>query len=183
MSGAGSQRRAEFFSGRACAHAALGALGGPDRAIGAGPAGEPLWPPGVVGTIAHGGDWCGAAVTTAGLARGLGLDIERLQPLSPEVQDLVLTARELNDGPASHPLSDKRALIAFSCKEAVYKCVFPLTGRTLDFHDVAVEVDLESGAYRAELVDGHGPGDPDTRRFEGRFRVVDGHVLTTLCLT
>ena len=50
---AGPRRRAEFTAGRACARAALAALGLPAAPVLAGRAGEPRWPAGVTGSITH----------------------------------------------------------------------------------------------------------------------------------
>ena len=47
------KRRREFMTGRACAREALAGLGFPDSPVGSGTKGEPLWPPGVVGSITH----------------------------------------------------------------------------------------------------------------------------------
>jgi 4'-phosphopantetheinyl transferase EntD len=47
------KRRREFSTARACARDALVELGEPPQAIPTGPKGEPLWPPGVVGSITH----------------------------------------------------------------------------------------------------------------------------------
>ncbi|MDQ6910424.1 MAG: hypothetical protein M3Z84_06530 [Actinomycetota bacterium] len=74
--GAAPQRRREFLGGRACAHAALSAIGRDDGPTAVGARHEPTWPPGVVGSISHGGEWAGAVVALDVDAIGLGLDIE-----------------------------------------------------------------------------------------------------------
>src|SRR5688572_18568678 len=48
------KRRAEYLAGRHAAGHALSALGLPAR-VGRSPNGLPLWPPGAVGSITHGG--------------------------------------------------------------------------------------------------------------------------------
>ncbi len=179
MSGASSRRRVEFFAGRACAHAAVRALGQPDAPIGVGHHREPLWPASVVGSIAHGGRWGGAVAAPAHAAQGLGVDIEPLQPLPPDVERLVLMTEELRRLPTSSPLA---RIIAFSAKECVYKCLFPLTGWALEFHDVSVEVDLTGSAYRASLSHRWRRLRPDLGHLDGGFRVRDGHVFTLVCL-
>jgi len=181
MVGAGHGRRTEFFGGRACAHAAVRALGGADAPIGVGPGRQPLWPPGVVGSIAHGGTWCGAVAAGAADVSGLGLDIEPVRPLPPDVEGLVLTSGERRSMGASGPLAGSAATFAFSAKECVYKSLFPSTGWPLEFHHVIVEVDLARLEYRARLADRYLRQRPDLEGLGGRFAVWAGHVFT-ICL-
>ena len=51
--GAGRSRRQEFTAARTCARQALRELGLPETAILRGEHREPLWPPGIVGSITH----------------------------------------------------------------------------------------------------------------------------------
>lgn len=178
------RRRREFLCGRACAHAALRAIGLDRGPIAVGRGRQPEWPAGAVGSISHAGDWSGAVVARAADAWGLGFDIEVLDPpLTPDVERLVLTPAEREVGPRDHPLGAHRSKIAYSVKESVYKCLFPSTGWRLSFEDVEVEVDLGASCARA--------------RVDGRFRlpaadlsslavgvvVADGYLFTGLCVT
>src|SRR5258708_8108427 len=56
------KRRREFTAGRNCARRALAQLGYPDFALLAGSHGQPLWPPGIAGSITHCDDYCAVAV-------------------------------------------------------------------------------------------------------------------------
>ncbi len=166
VAGAGSRRRQEFLTGRACAHAALAALGRDEGPIAVGLHRQPSWPPGVVGSIAHSGDRAGAVVARAEDVRAVGFDLEPLDPpLTPEVERLLGVSRDPTDRYASK--------VAFSAKECVYKCLFPATGRPLDFGDVAVELDVAAGRFTAWVAEAS---------FRGRFVVDDGYVFTGLCL-
>jgi 4'-phosphopantetheinyl transferase EntD len=183
MVAAGDRRRTEFFGGRACAHAAVRALGATDAPIGVGSGRQPLWPPGVVGSIAHGGSWCGAVAARAVDARGLGLDVEPVQPLPTEVERLVLTSEERRWMPASDSPAGFAAMVTFSAKECVYKSLFPTTGWALDFHDITVELDLARFEYRARLSDRFPCHGPSLEDLGGRFGVWGGHVFTVMCLS
>jgi 4'-phosphopantetheinyl transferase EntD len=98
--------------------------------------GAPIWPAGVVGSMAHDDR---IAVATVGLRRDLdavGIDIEPLTPLPTEMLELIATPQErraIADNPSG-------AKLLFAIKEAVYKAVYPLDHEFLDFHDI--EVDL-----------------------------------------
>lgn len=176
-------RRRQFLAGRACAHAALRAIDADDMPVGKGSAGEPLWPPGVVGSISHTGDLAAAVVARDEDAWGLGLDIEPLEPpLRPGVERLIRTRAELSQAGAPHDLADYTGKIAFCAKECVYKCLFPATRWLLDFQDVTVDVDLHASRYRAVVDDRFRFGGLPLRPLEGRFEVVEGYLLAGLCV-
>lgn len=166
-------RRHEFTVGRACAHAALARLGRDGDVIAVGPRRQPLWPPGVVGSIAHGGDWAGAIVALATDASGLGLDIEPLDPpLPPEVVALVVSATETARLPLDHSIAAHAPKLVFMAKECVYKALFPSTGRELEFADVEVDLDLDGRRWDAVVAGRSG------QALSGRFEVTDGHLFT-----
>src|SRR5215469_16812348 len=62
------KRRAEFATGRACAHAALDAWGAPDAPLLPGPDRAPLWPDGFVGSISHARGACAAVAAPRAVA-------------------------------------------------------------------------------------------------------------------
>lgn len=141
------ERRRASGAARIAARSALGELG----ADGAAPlprlaSGAPLWPGGIVGSLAHDDDFALAAAARRGRLVGLGVDIEPAEPLPEDVVDLVLSRDELRqtrgDGVAQR--------LVFVAKEAVYKAIHPLDGTPLDFPDI--EINLGKGA--AVLRDG-----------------------------
>lgn len=171
-------RRREFLWGRACARAALGALGVAPVPIGVGPRRQPLWPAGVVGSIAHGGGWAVAAVASEVDALGVGIDVEPLEPpLEPAVEALVHGGHE-RAAFAAGP--EGLAKVAFCAKECVYKCVYPWTGRAPGFRDATVEVDAGAGAFTAALAGPPGPGVGPAAPLRGRYLVVEGLVVAAV---
>jgi len=181
VAGAASARRQEFLCGRACAHAALAAIGLDTGPIGVGPGRQPLWPAGTVGSISHAGDWSGAVVARAEDAWAIGFDIEVVDPpLAPGVERLVLTAQERPSGPLDHPLGRHRSKIAFSAKESVYKCLFPRTGWRLGFSDVTVDVDLEASRCTARVVDAFRLDGVDLSALEIGLVIAHGYLFTGL---
>ncbi len=168
VAGAVAKRRREFLSGRLSAHRALRALGLDDGPILVGPRREPLWPAGAVGSIAHAGNWSVAVAARAGDARSLGVDLEMLEPpLEPAVDRLVRTPAERR----RHPGAGK---VVFSVKETVYKALFPMTREALEFEDVDVALDLETGAFAAEV---------GARTVNGRFALAGDYVVCGVCLS
>jgi 4'-phosphopantetheinyl transferase N-terminal domain len=76
VSKAVGSRRWEFTTARTCARTALGGLGLSVVAIPAGPRGEPLWPPGVVGSITHCEGYRACAVARMDDLMSIGIDAE-----------------------------------------------------------------------------------------------------------
>jgi 4'-phosphopantetheinyl transferase EntD len=147
------RKQVEFALGRAAAHFALKQIClenlGP---VLRGPAGEPLWSDGVVGSISH----CyprGVAVVVNGSNRFvIGLDLEAMEGMQEtDISHLVCHAAELDW--VRQGLSQERLAMIFSAKEAAYKAFYPLCRRYIDFKEV-------------ELT-----WFPDQERFQGKFLV------------
>jgi 4'-phosphopantetheinyl transferase EntD len=69
---------------------------------------------------------------------------------------------------------DALGVLFFSAKEAYYKCQFAVTGSTLGFHDVELEIDLPGGRFVANLLS---PGFPArVERLGGRFQCGAGRI-------
>jgi 4'-phosphopantetheinyl transferase EntD len=175
-------RRREFATGRACARSALAALGLPPRAIPVGPKGEPLWPPGIVGSITHCVGYRACAAARRSDVAAIGIDAEPNRPLRERVLgavaregEIALVRRLIDDDP-----SVRWDRLVFSAKEAAYKAWFPLTGRRLGFEGAEVSIDPCAGTFSVEL-----PGcerrsgeDEEPLGLEGRWTIDEGLILT-----
>jgi 4'-phosphopantetheinyl transferase EntD len=168
--GAVAARRREFAQGRLCARQALARLGirnfpllmGSDRA--------PIWPAGVIGSLSHCGGYCAAAVARKGSILGLGLDVETVEPLDPEL--LALVCADIERAWLAASAGDAQgglAKLIFSAKESVFKCVYPLTGVFLDFQDCAIRLDERLGAFTATLRNSSLSQSWNGRQLAGRF--------------
>jgi 4'-phosphopantetheinyl transferase EntD len=178
------KRRREFVAGRRCARRALADLGITDFPLLAGPDRAPLWPGAVVGSITHtevgAGGYCGVAVAHRRLVAGLGVDAEPRQPLSPELWPRVLDAEE---GRAALAAAEPGvwARLIFSAKEAVYKAIYPLCRRFLDFPDVHIQVLPRYGHFLAEFV-GAARSIAPAGSLVGRFLADDELLIATVLL-
>jgi 4'-phosphopantetheinyl transferase EntD len=136
--GFGAKRRADFATGRYCLRQCTGLLNYKDSVL-IGPRGMPLLPPGIVGSISHSPKLCGAIAGAMDQFRSVGLDIESLGRVLPEMWSLLFTEGELD---YLNSIAVERqmelATIFFSLKEAFYKLQFPLSGLFLDFPDVEI---------------------------------------------
>ena len=140
------RRRAHFSAGRACAHAALAAIGRDVEALLRTVDGAPLWPDAVVGSISHCPEAAVAIVADAGHWRALGIDVETDRTLPDDAAEYVLAAPE-RERFAQLPGGMARwSLPAFAAKECVHKCVHPLAGAFLEFGEVAIHFALDGEA-------------------------------------
>jgi 4'-phosphopantetheinyl transferase EntD len=137
------KRLSDFSTGRYCATKALEQLGIHDAIIPIGKDREPIWPDGIVGSISHCDSLTGAIVAKKSDHISLGLDIEEIGRVTPDLWDLVFTEKEKA---FLTGISEKEKRIQstaiFSIKEAFYKFQFPLTKFFLDFLDVEVALPL-----------------------------------------
>jgi 4'-phosphopantetheinyl transferase EntD len=172
-------RRHEFAHGRACARRALRRLGVSPGPIPVQPDRAPAWPTGVVGSIAHTAGLVCAVVGRSQAVAGVGVDIEsRDRPMREKLERFIRTpAERVHQQSLSADLDPLR--LVFSAKEAVHKCVAPLSGVTLGFHDVELDFDVASGSFRARLVKPRDRALPDFETLLGRFAVTHRFVITT----
>ncbi|MBV9241951.1 MAG: 4'-phosphopantetheinyl transferase superfamily protein, partial [Acidobacteria bacterium] len=119
---------------RIVARQLLKGLGQPECALPRGSGGAPIWPAGVVGSLAHDTRVAVAAVGRRDDVGAIGIDVEPAESLPPGLLELVATPQErlrINDDPY-------QGRLLFVAKEAVYKAVYPLDHRFLDHHDVEI---------------------------------------------
>lgn len=131
------RRRLEFSAGRTCARRALARLGIRPGPIPRGAGREPVWPPDVTGSITHDRDVCVVVVARTGNVRSLGIDLEAGDRLPENLIPEICTQRELERfDRLSPPSACGWPKILFSAKEAVFKCLYPLTRSMFEFHAV-----------------------------------------------
>lgn len=182
------KRQREFTAGRNCARRALEQLGwSPAPSILVGSRREPLFPPGVTGSITHTHDYCAAAVLplSAQGVLALGIDAEVNEPLEEGVARLVLLPAERRAAGTGEPGGLCADKLVFSIKEAFYKAFFQVAGQYLDFLDACVDVAPAAGTFSLRVLRTDVPPYFQGRAFGGRFghdaaRVYSAVVLTAL---
>lgn len=185
IASAAPRRRAEFATTRSCAREALAALGVGPVAVPTGPGREPVWPVGIVGALTHCDGYRAAALARDTDVLAVGVDAEPHAPLSDGVERLIASSDEIVmlDGLAGTYPDVSWRRVFFSAKESVYKAWYPLTKRWLDFADCALTL-RPNGTFTGRLlVPGPVVGDASVWAFDGRWRVIDGLVLTAVALT
>ncbi len=135
------QRVKHFSTGRLCAKKALESLNITDVEILMNEDKAPVWPEGVVGSISHSKSMAGAVVAFANKVSSIGLDIETIGGVNPDMWDMLFLASE--QAFLQQFTGDKLTFyttLLFSGKEAFYKFQHPLTKTFLDFTDVAMNL-------------------------------------------
>lgn len=133
------ERIQHFNTGRYCARQALNNLNIFHVSIRKGPDGEPVWPAGIVGSISHSKHLAGAVVARADKLLSIGMDIETIGDITPQIWDTVFVETEQQF--LKNFKGDDLALystLLFSGKESFYKLQHPLTKTFLDFTDVEI---------------------------------------------
>lgn len=134
------KRLKDFSTGRYCARKALAAIGNDNAEILVGNDKQPIWPKGYVGSISHSGKLVGAVTAKASSVKSIGLDIETIGKIKPEMWRLLYTESEVEflNSFTGEELAYYTTLL-FSFKEAFYKLQHPLTNTFLNFTDVEVK--------------------------------------------
>lgn len=179
------KRQREFTTARACAREALARLGQPPRPILSGPKGEPLWPPGIVGSITHCDGYRACAVAPASEWMTIGIDAEPDLPLPDGLladialpEERVLLRDLAQRAPGTH--WDR---LLFCIKESIYKAWFPLAERWLGFEDAVVAIDWERQGFAARvLVPGPVIDGRELRSFHGGWLAADGLLMAAIAL-
>jgi 4'-phosphopantetheinyl transferase EntD len=101
---------------RVAARELMPCFGYAPRAIPKSAAGPPVWPEGIVGSLAHDNEVAVAAMAAKSDFLSVGVDVEPAEPLEPGLLEIVATTAE-REGAAEDRL---RGRLLFSIKEAVY---------------------------------------------------------------
>jgi 4'-phosphopantetheinyl transferase EntD len=128
---------------RALARQLVSQLGAGVAPIVKGRDGAPVWPHGIAGSLAHDATFAVAAVGWKRDVGSVGIDIEPAEPLPSDVVPLVATPREL--ARCADPMAAREI---FCAKEAVYKAVYALDGRMLDYDDIGVDLQASIATTR-----------------------------------
>lgn len=161
-------RRAEFAHGRDCARRSLRRLGVAPVAIPVGQSREPVWPPGIVGSISHAGAVAAAVVARCEAFASLGLDLEPDEPLDAALVAQVCRPGEVVRLAALDADPGRAARRIFSMKEAAYKALWPLQRAFMEFHELEVQPVPACGTFTVVVRAGACPP-ALAARLTGRF--------------
>src|SRR6266571_669355 len=154
------RKQVEFALGRAAAHFALKQIGFENPPpVSRGQKGEPIWPDGIVGSITHCHPWSVAVAVKCSNGFAIGVDLETMERIQgTDISDLVCREAEL-DWVRGGDFQERLTMI-FSAKEAVYKALYPLCRRYIDFKEVELTWFPEQYRFQGEFLAPFGPNLP-----------------------
>lgn len=170
----------ELMAGRSTARHALRLFGMEPAPILSTSGGAPTWPRGFCGSLSHSHRHVAVLLAHSSRYESVGVDIEDGRPLGAAATMAVVTARELKviDRAGWAIPGSSAEGIAFSAKEAVFKCQFPLTlDASLDFLDVRLEPGKSPQSLGIRLVDSERPA---LTELAGRIHI---HALSVFGVT
>jgi len=174
-------RQREFAAGRSAARLALEKLGLGALPILSGADRVPIWPQGYTGSISHCHGFCWSAVSCTSQVRSLGIDVEGDEPLSPELYPLIFDHEELINLAAQTTAKIDLHKVAFSAKEAFYKCYYPVVRRFLEFRDVSLrlysEEDAPEGRFSVVVKSPNSVNANIDRNITGRWCTGGGYIF------
>lgn len=181
--GVAEKRRREFTAGRNCARQALAILGLSGVSIPVGSRGQPIWPPGFVGSITHCAGYCAAAVGRREQFASIGIDAELHIKLQADVEELVCTQEEQRwIGSMPRSCGIYWSTVIFSAKESLYKAWYPLTCYWLSFDEAELTISPDRGKFSAQISSLPQDLMPDLIFFDGRFVVAEDYVFTAVAV-
>lgn len=132
-------RQREFSTSRWCARESLKKLDTNASPILTGTKGEPLWPRGIVGSIAHAKGITCAAVGRESDYLSIGIDIEPVdRHIDDETFNLIADNVEIEWIKSSGRKKDLMKLLIFSAKECLFKLLYPLIKLNFSFEAASV---------------------------------------------
>jgi 4'-phosphopantetheinyl transferase EntD len=184
------RRMVDFCAGRLCAHRALAEFGIGDFDLLARADRQPVWPPGLTGSITHTEGYSAAVVGERSRVAALGIDAECVSAVRADLWPAICGTAELERLRTLAPEAQApAAALTFAAKEAFFKCQYPLAAERFEFGEVQLEEaewQAASGSFRlaverASRLDQFLPR-AARRRIEGRFRRQGPYVIAGLGL-
>lgn len=176
---ASAKRRSDFSTGRYCARQALFRLKNIDPDILRGKGKEPIWPYGTVGSISHSKKLAGAVVALRDDVAAIGLDIETIGGVKPEMWYLIFHKTEQDIIRGKYGNEADWATLLFSLKESFYKMQYPLTGQFLDFKDITLSENNGKLCFTSTKP-GFDLNEIGLNTIETQWKIIDNQLIT-LC--
>lgn len=141
------RRIVDFCCGRLCARRALAEYGINGFDLLSAEDRQPIWPSGLLGSITHTDGFAAAVVAERDVALSLGIDVERIGAVHPELWPPICSPGELERlRTLPREQQSLTAALTFVAKEAFFKCQYPLARERFGFEEVELEQAASSAA-------------------------------------
>lgn len=171
------KRQKEFIAGRLLVKRSLKVFGIENFALLSGDNREPIWPDNIIGSISHSNKYICTAVSEISSYKGIGVDLEPIGEVRKNMLHHILTENEQNwlKGLEQDNLK-KLYTIIFSAKESIYKCIFPIVRKFIDFHQVDTFIDQQNNTI--EIININGISGINLKFIRAHYLTFNDHVLT-----
>ncbi len=176
-------RQQEFIAGRFCAAQAAKVVGINLLSLPSAKSREPIWPLGLVGSIAHSKKLAVSCVSLSEEHASIGVDAEELieRNICLDITTLIAEKAELtllNNFDSQIGLT-----ILFSAKEALYKALFPLARTFIDFKEVKlISLDTDKGLFELLLKSSNAKLKSFIGNYKGSFKQIDETIVTVVSI-
>ena len=140
-------RRIEFATGRTSVRGLFPEVLSADCPILIGERRAPILPQGLHASISHCETFVATAASTTAHIRGLGIDIEFSDRVTPDLTNTILSCFEKANLPT------RTLACYFSSKEAVFKAIHGIIGKYIDFQDIDLTFCLDHFAAQPRFSD------------------------------
>lgn len=138
----------------------------------------PIWSDNIVGSITHNEEICLVVVASKEIIKGIGIDIEKDDPLDIELVNLICRDEEkVSELELKKNLVIDVPKLLFVVKETVYKMYNPIVGEFLEFEDVLVKLNFEEKLFKAQLVNDKKPSCLGKRIWQGNFEHYNNYLI------
>jgi len=150
-----AKRKAEYLAGRVCAQTALNYFSFKTWELNSHPQFRyPLWPENINGSITHTKEYAAAAVTNNKNLL-IGIDSEKIlnRDNLAKLGNMIINSNEFDNISKNNNFSASLIYtLSFSAKESLFKCIFKLVNKYLDFHDSEIlEVNSNKQSFKIIL--------------------------------
>ena len=177
-----ARRIRDFTAGRIAARHVLAALGVSQYPL-LKDGDTTLWPEGIIGSIAHSGQYAGVAVARKPEIIALGLDIEEIARTSRVAAHITTPHERQLINQLAPPLRPEVISLVFSAKESLFKAIHPLVKTYFGFQNAEVEWDLPNQTYQVTLLKTLSPIFPVQHTLTGRFYMGNGYIFTGMSVS
>jgi len=180
------KRAQEYTAGRLCARRALAEFGIQDHALCMDLDRRPHWPESIIGSISHSNGICGVAVAQRSRFSAIGMDIEVIDEVTPDIWPYICTPEE-RAGLGALPKSERQrcAALIYSAKETFYKCQYGITRQWLEFGDVMMNyhpANVGVGMFTLLTRKKLNTKNNKSKSFFGRFKFYKNVVVTGMVI-
>lgn len=176
-------RKHHYIAGRYCAIQAAKNLGFSLPVFPNAETREPIWPQGFIGSISHSKSIAISCIAEAQSFESIGIDAEEMikTTTGENIASTIASVEELNY--LKELNFDFGLTLLFSAKEALYKALYPLGRKFIDFKEATLsKVDLSSMSFELRLESKDPAYASYLGIYKGQFKLLDQNIVSLILI-